>query len=188
MLLRVFINPVRRKNLRELGDIKALLLADRAQRRQSEGVTISGGDDEAGEGTNNPGVTTRAPKLLTSSDDRSSNRSPDPYSDQPLGSQSWSPSQLGTSADPGQDSATMGSAEKEDGGKESEVSPLSTLTRREVQVLDLLTEGHTNRCVFGFFGMYRASHMFFSIDCVSKTDFRQSTFSQWGELRTHACY
>lgn len=62
----------------------------------------------------------------------------------------------------------MGSAEKEDYGEElsppslaaaarelnafdgdeSEVSPLSTLTPREVQVLNLLTEGHTNRCVF----------------------------------------
>ena len=100
---------------RELGDIKALLLADQAQRRQVNSVAIS----KWRSGNTNIGP----PKLLGSVDGQSSS----------------------ASSGAGEDSAASVERSAED---EEELPPRPMLTPREVQVLELVTEGYTNRCVF----------------------------------------
>lgn len=99
---------------RELGDIKALLLADRAQRRQLNGAAIRRWKS----GNTNTGP----PKLLGSAEDRSS---------------------TGSSGSGG-DSSASGEQSVED---DEELPPRPMLTPREVQVLELVTEGYTNRSV-----------------------------------------
>lgn len=113
-----------------MGDIKALLIADRAQRRDS---TAGAMPPRGGELEN------RGPRLLTSSNDRLSDRSPDRANIYPPVS---SPQEAAPWARDSGELRRVG-----DFFGDAIDMPSVLLSSREASVLKLLLQGYTNRWV-----------------------------------------